>query len=184
MREANVYAYGTHLPLLTQAMLHTTGPVLECGGGLCSTPVMHALCVRTEPQRCMVTAEEKESWFVGLQRQYACPWHSVMHVRSWEQFFERMGRQWSVALVDNDDSRESGEKVCYENRLTVLKLLSPETVTIVHDTQHPYIAEDAWWKERVASSPFVWTHEACGIQTTLLAARELPEIGERVCHRQ
>lgn len=184
MDDVNVYGYGTHLPLLTQAMLYTAGPVLECGGGLCSTPVVHSLCTCTEPQRVVVTAEEEESWFVGLHKQYACDWHQVMHVPSWERFFERMGRQWSVALVDNDDSRKSGEKLCYDNRLKVLTLLSPETVTIVHDTQHPFIAGDAWWKERVASSPFVWTHEACGIQTTLLAVKELPEIGARTWHRR
>jgi len=184
MSDVNVYGYGTHLPLLAQALLHTAGPVLECGGGLCSTPVVHALSVATEPQRMVVTAEEEESWFVELHKFYACEWHRVMHVRSWERFFERMGQDWSVALVDNDGLRASGDWVCYGNRLAVLKLLLPETVTVVHDTQHPFIAEDAWWRERVAKSPFVWTHEACGIQTTLLAARELPEIGARTWHRR
>ena len=184
MHESNAYGYGTHLPLLTQALLHTTGPVLECGGGLCSTPVAHALATLTSPQRQVVTAEEDENWFIELGRLYGCEWHQVMHIRSWDRFFNRMGLKWSVALVDTDDARVSGKPQCYAGRLHVLRLLSPETVTIVHDTQCPCIAENPWWRERVASSAFVWTHEACGIQTTLLAAVELPILGERIWRKQ
>jgi len=174
--------FGTHLPLLTHAVMVSEGPVLECGGGFCSTPVLDALL--RESGRMLVTADENENWYLTLSRMFACHWHIVRHVASWEKFLERFDLPWGLVLVDNDPAETEYTAEHYDGRLTVLRMLPREAITIVHDTQDERIAEDAWWKERVASSPFVWTHEACGIQTTLLAVKELPEIGVRTWHRQ
>lgn len=181
----NAYGYGSHLPLLTHAFMHTEGPVLECGGGLCSTSALHSLNYLTDPQRLLVTADEQSEWVMSLSAMFASDNHIVRHVVDWQKFLSFMNEDWGLVLIDNDIPGEYHmDSQSYKRRFGVMKLLPTSAVWVVHDTNDPWISENAWWKERVASSPFVWTYEACGIQTTLLAVKELPEIGVRTWHRQ
>ena len=177
----NAYGFGSHLPLLAHAFMNTKGPVLECGGGLCSTPVLHALSQFTEPQRLVVTGDEQALWTRELGQAFANDWHIVRHVANWKIFLKNMSQDWGLVFVDNDIP---GAVEHYKRRFDVMKLLPTSAVWVVHDTNDERIAKNPWWIERVAESPFVWTYEACGIETTLLAQRELPEIGERKWQRR
>ena len=52
---------GSHLPILLRAMKATTGPVLELGAGIYSTPILHALC-QIEGRK-LVTYESDPEFF-------------------------------------------------------------------------------------------------------------------------
>jgi hypothetical protein len=50
--------YATHIPVLAAVITATKGPVLECGAGFYSTPLLHALC----RNRRLVTVETEARW--------------------------------------------------------------------------------------------------------------------------
>mgnify|MGYP001568001704 CR=1 FL=1 len=51
--------YGSHFPILAAALARTTGPVLECGIGDFSTPMIH---YATMPNRLVVSADTDPDW--------------------------------------------------------------------------------------------------------------------------
>ena len=172
----NVYGYGSHLTFLTHAFMCTEGPVLECGGGLCSTPVLHSLALRTEPQRLVVTGEEQCVWARYLQG-FSKDWHIIRHVTNWETFLKNMNTDWGLAFVDNGVPTDGNPPGLYNCRFEIMKLLPESAVWVVHDTNDPRIGDDPWWKARVAQSPWVYRHMVNGIETTMLSQRELPKSG-------
>lgn len=87
------YGYGSHLPLLIEFVLKTTGPVLELGAGKYSTPILHTLC---EGRRLLVTVEHNPDWrgqFEHLKSQS----HVITDTLP-------QGIEWAVALVDSAPS--------------------------------------------------------------------------------
>lgn len=69
--------WGSHLPVLITAAIHTTGPILELGCGDFSTPVLHALCL--PEKRFILSADSDKNWianFADLEND----WHKFMHV--------------------------------------------------------------------------------------------------------
>lgn len=106
--------YGTHLPVLTAAVLSTEGPVLELGAGNWSTPFLHQLCWDRE----LVTIEPPG------------PWRDRFEVfrNSRHAFFDYLetydGPRWAVVLVDGGD---------WDQRARNLLSLDAE-LFVAHDT--------------------------------------------------
>jgi hypothetical protein len=88
--------YGTHLPLLLQAVGLTKGPVLEIGCGIHSTLALHEAC----DNRPLVSLESNSTWasrFLHLASQ-----HHRFHVGPYDEFDSLIRRTpWSVVLVDH-----------------------------------------------------------------------------------
>ena len=89
--------YGSHLPILMKIAQITSGPILELGGGLWSTPFLHWECFRTE--RKLVTYEHHPVYYRSLE-QYRRPWHEVFLAEDWDAI--DISGPWSLALVDHD----------------------------------------------------------------------------------
>lgn len=120
-----VSPYGTHLMPLLAAVANTTGPVLECGTGLFSTPILHTLCAPT--RRKLVSLETDGEWmerFVMLRR----PWHEIRLIEDWARCLTaRPEPQWAVVLVDNNP---------HEARQHVLAALADRALILVlHDSE-------------------------------------------------
>lgn len=91
--------YATHLVPLIRAVMRTHGPVLECGAGLYSTPILRELC---GDNRRLVSSESDRAWFDRI--------HSLYPDRSTSQVLWRTNNlwndmrinamRWSVAFVD------------------------------------------------------------------------------------
>lgn len=60
----------SHFPILAAAIAKTAGPILECGSGDYSTPMIHFLA----KDRLIVTAETDPDWMKGFEK-YRTPNH-------------------------------------------------------------------------------------------------------------
>lgn len=89
-------AYGSHLPLLAQICLATTGDVLELGTGINSTPFLHWVCF--EMSRKLVSYESSR-YFFRWAEQFKSETHLVERVLDWDAI--PIERPWSVAFVDH-----------------------------------------------------------------------------------
>ena len=117
-------ASSSHLPVLIAAMRATYGDVLELGGGMFSTPLLHWLCAAQ--QRRLVTLET-DPGYVSRLREFRAPWHEVRLVKSWEE--ADIGWRWAVAFVDHAPALRRKEDI---RRLADLAEL-----IVVHDTDDP-----------------------------------------------
>lgn len=116
--------YATHARVLGQCVKMTSGPILECGAGMGSTPLLHAL---SDGKRRVVTLDSEDSWcrkFAHL----ATPWHMIARVDDWNQFPWEATR-WSVALIDQHP---------VSARLVAISALMDNCdLIVVHDTEEP-----------------------------------------------
>lgn len=96
MRIKRGAGWGSHLPVLIEAVRNTTGPVVELGCGLYSTPFLDWAC--HEAGRGLTSYEKKSDW-LNLFLPMASPNHSIVEVEDWDAV--RFPRRCAVALVDH-----------------------------------------------------------------------------------
>lgn len=117
--------YGSHLPLLIKAMEISTGPVVEMGMGVNSTPVMHWMCAASH--RNLVSYETDESQLYQWSHFSAprFPWHYIELVKDWDEI--NLAYPWSLAFVDHDpDERRHKD---------VLRLADHAQLIVLHDSE-------------------------------------------------
>lgn len=119
-------AWGTHMPVLIHLVNKTTGPILELGTGLYSTPFLHWACF--DKKRELVSYDSEEKYF-NLSAQYGSDYHQVNFVIDWDHI-PITNKKWDIAFIDN----HPGEK----RKDLALKVKDCARFIILHD---------AWWKE-------------------------------------
>jgi len=118
------YGYASHLPILIECVCKTTGPVLELGAGLFSTPMLHELCAE---QRRLVTVETNPDYFRAATK-YATDGpegHLVLHdPKAIPEFV------YSVVLVDSGPA---------DTRVPYVKQFAEAEFLVCHDWPYdPY----------------------------------------------
>jgi len=125
-------AYGTHRPALCEAIVRTTGPILELGMGDSSTPSLHRLADACG--RLVCSYDHDVSWvarYHGLRSDH----HRIESVESWDDC-PIEGTRWAVALVDHAPAAR--------RIVDIQRLADRADVVILHDTE-----EAAYEYERV-----------------------------------
>ena len=111
------HRYGTHLPALIACVLRTTGPVLEMGAGLWSTPVLAALCGACG--RRLVTVEQDAAWLARALRASG-PRHPLHEaLGDYDDPAIDAGR-WSVVLIDHVTERRQPDLMRLAGRAELL----------------------------------------------------------------
>ena len=88
--------YGSHLPVLMKIVGETSGPILELGLGLYSTPYLHYTCLPT--QRSLSSYDHDAGW-IRYFRDCRSDFHSVNFIDNWD-LLDCTGR-WDVVLIDH-----------------------------------------------------------------------------------
>ena len=121
--------YASHLPVLLACLRRTTGPILELGAGLFSTPLIHAFAVL---DRHATTIETDPPWgaliaaaFVNRPPHFS---HRLVVAPADRQAVIRE-LPWGLALVDHATADRAPD-------LELLRTLGVG-VAICHDTEHP-----------------------------------------------
>ena len=122
MRMNISWKHSTHFPVLMEAMRRTTGPVLELGVGLYSTPLLHWLCYPSG--RKLVSYDSSVQW-AHTHRDYVRGAHELQYVNSFDD--APIEQPWDVAFVDHSPA---------ERRAVDIRRLAPwAQYVVVHDTE-------------------------------------------------
>jgi len=101
--------YGTHIPVLLEAMGKTTGDVLELGPGVFSTPLLHWLCEKQK--RNLLTIETDSKWARFCSQYYRTDYHKHLWVENWNLAKDAISKPWGVALIDHSPSERRPEEI-------------------------------------------------------------------------
>lgn len=112
----------TYMPVLIRAVLLTSGPVLELGAGVFSTPLLHWLCA--ENRRSLLTYEKDPEYF-EFAKKFMSRTHRIRQIDNWTKI--DVDIHWSVVLVDQDNAR--GE--------SAILLKDTADFIILHDSEYP-----------------------------------------------
>jgi len=146
---SDIVKSGSHIPVLIQSLLNTTGPVLEMGMGFNSTPLLHWLCKDLE--RDLYSMESDLEWmhkFDGYQSLN----HIIMPIPDWNNTL--IGEMnWGLVLIDHKPGIQRGfdaVKVADRAQIVVLHDSEPEWDKIygyskVYDF-YKYRHDDTRWK--------------------------------------
>lgn len=142
--------WATHLPALMACLAATKGPVLECGAGIWSTPILHAACAPTRRQ--LLTLEHNPAW-LGKFTHLTTEWHTLQGVPSWAGW-TAPDAYWSVAFVDQG----------HAPRGPVLGALRHKAnFVVMHDSECHYCG----YGPELAGYDWVYTHTHSPTWTTI-----------------
>ena len=152
MSEPEMDQWATHLPALVACATATRGPILECGTGLWSTPILHALCAPTE--RALVSVESNPEWLSRFEHM-RCSWHDVRHVASWDDV-AGIGDDatWAFAFVDHGHAPRGP---------VVAALRERADIVVMHDSECGYCG----YTEPLQLFDWCWTHKFSPAWTTI-----------------
>lgn len=126
---------GSHQRVLMHAVQSTRGPVVECGAGYFSTPLLHGLCC---PGRSLISLETDPSWaalFKGFERDGHEIWMVESTLESWLATAKKVVKAYgrlSVAFIDQDNDSMA-------NRIaTANYFMDHADVVICHDISRRY----------------------------------------------
>ena len=123
--------YDTHRPVLCEAIVRMTGPILELGMGEGSTRALHV--VAEASGRRVYSYDHDPGWvarYSGLQSAV----HTIAQVSSWDACPIDL-TQWGVAFVDHAPAER--------RRVDIVRLAQITQVLVVHDTEdHRYGYDD------------------------------------------
>lgn len=116
--------YGTHLPCLISIAEKTSGPMLELGMGLFSTPYLHYKAMLDD--RELVSYENCKPWMdFFIKYGYENKNHEILFVEDYENAaIER--RVWDLVLVDQTPDLSRIE--------TVKRLVNLANYIVIHDS--------------------------------------------------
>lgn len=131
--------YSTHQPLIVAAAIRADGPILECGVGYYSTPILHEICrARGLP---LLSVDSKTEWL-----------EQFTNYCSDDHVFSLMKRPddtiigpYALALIDNG---------AHDRAHWITHLLGKASIIIIHDTEDKYahtyqLPSLADWRYRV-----------------------------------
>jgi hypothetical protein len=115
--------WASHIPVLVKALENSSGPVLELGMGMFSTPILHALCA---DQGRALYSYDNDSRFTDMFKRFNSEIHKIELLHDW--LGVDYEGSWGVALVDQKPA---------EARKESIKRLIKARYVIIHDTQDP-----------------------------------------------
>ena len=119
--------WSSHIPTLIRAIESTTGPVLELGTGISSTPLLHMLCFDQDRKLVSYDSDEK---YINLFRKFRTKEHEVIHVINWDEIEAKiMSMHWGVVFVDH--------KPAEQRIVEIKKLANNADLIVIHDSQDP-----------------------------------------------
>ncbi len=117
--------YGSHLPVITKLMDITSGPVLELGVGLYSTPYLHYECFTSKRE---LKSYESDAQWVRFFRDCRNDYHEVHHIENWDNL--EINQFWDVVLIDhNPENRRKEEAKRLANNAQYIILHDSDTET-------------------------------------------------------
>jgi len=146
-------AYDTHRPALCEAVVKTSGAILELGMGEGSTRALHS--VAEEYGRIVHSYDHGLEW-VSRYESLRSPNHEIAYVATWDDC-PIESAEWSVAFVDHAPAER--------RRIDIARLAHRAQVIVVHDTESPIYGYD----EILASFAHRLDYRAVSPWTTLVS---------------
>lgn len=114
--------YTTHNAVLVKTLLNSEGLVIELGGGIFSTPLLHWLCKMQN--RELITYEQEPNYY-AFERQFQSRQHRIRFVDDWDKI--PIPKHAGVVFVDHHPPKR--------RMIETLRFKDVADFIVVHDTE-------------------------------------------------
>jgi len=147
--------YGSHLPVLTKIVNLTTGPIIELGVGLYSTPYLHYACYGSKRQ--LVSYDNSDGW-IRYFRDCRSDFHEINLITDWDKLQINDGAD--IVFVDHlPDFRRAVEAGRFANHAKFV---------ILHDSE-PQNDQHVRYSTIYPLFKYRFDYTACLPHTTVLS---------------
>lgn len=101
----------------------TDGPILEMGGGVYSTALLHWACY--PHKRELVTYDNSPKWYHVELRHYITDFHQVHLIEDWDTV--PIERPWDIAFIDHAPAER--------RKIDVARLANYANYVVIHDSE-------------------------------------------------
>lgn len=129
----NPKSWSTHMPMLIKTVQASEGEVLEVGGGVFSTPLLHWLC-KVEGRK--LTTYENDPITFEFVHAFQSHLHRTRFIKSWDKMDFK--RHWGVVLIDHHpEARRTPDAIRFKDSADFI---------VLHDTEKPlkYGYDELW----------------------------------------
>lgn len=116
--------YSSHTAVLIKYVQKCTGPILELGGGIHSTPMLHWLC---KAERKYLKTYESDETFYQFLKMFRSKGHSIkkIDINQWDSL--SLDQHWGLIFIDHSPHPQRG-KDC-------IKFANNADYIVVHDSE-------------------------------------------------
>lgn len=114
--------YTTHMTMLVKVLLASEGDVVECGGGVFSTPLLHWLCKYMNRE---LTSYENHPDYYAFERMFQSRQHRIRFVDDWDKIDTKTHR--GVVFIDHHPP--------LRRMIETLRFKDSADFIIIHDTE-------------------------------------------------
>lgn len=114
--------YTTHMGTLIRVLLHSKGDVVECGGGVFSTPLLHWLCKAMD--RNLITYEHDPDYY-AFERMFQSRQHRIRFVEDWDKIDTK--KHVGVVFIDHHPPER--------RMIETLRFKDTADYIVIHDTE-------------------------------------------------
>jgi len=123
--------YTTHIITVIKLLQMTTGPVLEMGSGVFSTPLLHWLCA--ESRRRLETYEDNVEYF-QFANSFRSRNHKIILVDDWDKI--DIDKHWDVVLIDHEPPEGViHPSLLHRRSIDAIRLKDQVDYIILHDSE-------------------------------------------------
>jgi len=114
--------YTTHYTLLIKVLLASKGDVVECGGGVFSTPLLHWICKFMD--RELITYENDSAYY-AFEHTFQSRQHRVRFVEDWDKIDTKTRR--GVVFIDHHPAER--------RMIETIRFKDVADYIVIHDTE-------------------------------------------------
>ena len=123
LRNANISKnYTTHMSVLVKVLQMSEGTVIECGGGIFSTPLLHWLC--KEMNRELITYEQDPTYY-AFERTFQSRQHRIRFVENWDEI--SIPKHVGMVFIDHHPPER--------RMIETLRFKDSADFIVIHDTE-------------------------------------------------
>lgn len=114
--------YTTHMTMLIKVLLMSDGDVVECGGGVFSTPLLHWMCKFMD--RELITYENDPAYY-AFEHTFQSRQHRIRFVEDWDKINTKTHR--GMVFIDHHPPKR--------RMVELLRFKDSADYIVIHDTE-------------------------------------------------
>lgn len=122
--------YTTHIALLLKVLDISEGDVIEMGGGIFSTPLLHWYC--KNKNRKLITYEDNLD-FYNFERQFQSRHHKIRLIKDWNEVDTTKHR--GVVFIDHAGKASVGDWRGFRRGIDAIRFKDTADYIVLHDTE-------------------------------------------------
>jgi len=122
--------YSTHMALLLKVLDKSKGDVLELGGGVFSTPLLHWYC--KNKNRKLITYDD-EIKFYNFEHQFTSKLHRIKLINNWDEVDASIHR--GLVFIDHGGRRSDHRTRGSRRGIDAIRFKDSADYIVLHDTE-------------------------------------------------